>query len=70
MEQEQKKLSFFQVLKSVLSSFIGIQNDRTRERDFSHGRARDFIFIGILLTVLFVLGVWGLVMLVTSIAMK
>lgn len=70
MVQEQKKLSFFQVLKSVLSSFIGVQNDRTRERDFSHGRARDFIFIGILLTVLFVLSVWGLVMLVTSVAMK
>jgi len=47
-----------------------VQNDRTRERDFTHGRARDFILIGILLTVLFVLGVWGLVMLVMSVAIK
>lgn len=70
MEDEQKQLGFFQVLKSVISSFFGVQNDRTRERDFTHGRARDFILIGILLTVLFVLGVWGLVMLVMSVAIK
>lgn len=70
MEEKRTKLSFFQVLKSVLSSFIGVQNNRTRERDFTHGRARDFILVGILLTVLFILGVWGLVVLVMSVATK
>lgn len=70
VEEQQSKLGFFQVLKSVMSSFIGVQNNRTRERDFTHGRARDFIIIGIMLTVLFVLGVWGLVMLVMALVAK
>lgn len=65
---EEKKLSVLQVLGSVLSSFFGVQKDATRERDFKHGRARDFIFVGILLTVLFILAVWGVVQLVMRVA--
>ncbi len=64
MTEQNKKLSFFQVLGSVVSSFVGVQKNETRERDFKHGRARDFIFVGILLTVAFILAVWGLVKLV------
>lgn len=68
MTDEDRKLTFFQVLGSVVSSFFGVQKDATRERDFSRGRARDFILVGILLTVLFVLAVWGVVQLVIGIA--
>lgn len=70
MSETQKPLGFFQVLVSVLASFFGVQNNRTRERDFTRGRARDFIFIGILLTVLFILAIWGLVKLVMSLALS
>lgn len=65
---KEKFLSPFQVMKSVLSSFIGVQNNTTRERDFQRGRPRDFIAIGILLTALFVLAVWGIVKLVMYLA--
>ncbi|MCB1791434.1 MAG: DUF2970 domain-containing protein [Gammaproteobacteria bacterium] len=66
-EQEQK-LPFHQVLASVLASFIGVQKNATRERDFSRGRPRDFILVGILMTVIFVLAVWGVVKLVMGLA--
>ena len=66
--RDDQKLSFFQVLGSVMSSFIGVQNDATRERDFRRGRARDFILVGLLLTAVFVLTVWGVVQLVMRLA--
>ncbi len=70
MSGQEKKLSIVQVLGSVLSSFIGVQKNTTRERDFKHGRARDFIIVGILLTVVFILAVWGVVQLVMGLAVK
>ena len=70
MSQQNEKLSFFQVLGSVLSSFLGVQKNATRERDFKHGRARDFIIVGILLTIVFILALWGVVELVISVAAK
>jgi len=63
-----RRLGFFQVAGSVLASFFGVQKNETRERDFSRGRARDFIVVGILLTLLFILAVWGVVQLVMSVA--
>lgn len=69
MTRNEGSLSLLQVFKSVVSSFIGVQDDATRERDFGRGRARDFILIGVLLTVAFILIVYGLVKLVMYLAM-
>ena len=51
-----------------MSSFLGVQKNETRERDFKHGRARDFIVVGIVLTLAFILAVWGVVQLVMRVA--
>lgn len=53
------KLSLWQVIRSVLSSFLGVQSDATRIRDFEKGRASQFITVGIILTFLLILSVWG-----------
>jgi hypothetical protein len=66
---EKKPLSFLQVIGSVFASFLGVQKGENRERDFTHGRPRDFIIAGLLMTALFVLLVWGVVKLVTVVAM-
>ncbi len=63
-DRQDKPLSLPQVFGSVLSSFFGVQKNATRERDFRRGRARDFIIVGLLLTLLFILAVWGVVQLV------
>lgn len=68
VSEKEEKLSIFQVLVSVLSSFFGVQKDATRERDFKRGRARDFILVGVVLTVGFILAVWGVVQLVMRVA--
>jgi hypothetical protein len=66
--EEQRRLSFLQVLGSVMSSFLGVQKNATRERDFKRGRARDFILVGVLLTTVFIFVVWGVVQLVMHVA--
>jgi hypothetical protein len=68
MGERPEKLSFLQVLGSVLASFAGVQSTEKRERDFRLGRPRDFILVGLLLTLVFILLVWGVVQLVMRLA--
>ena len=65
---EKEKLRFRQVMGSVAAAFLGVQSGQNRERDFKLGRPRDFILMGLLFTLAFVLTVWGVVSLVMRIA--
>jgi len=56
--------STWQVLKSVLASFFGVQNEETRQRDFKHGKPAQFIIVGLVLTVLFIVMVYAVVQVV------
>jgi len=49
-DQDKRPLSFFQMVGSVLSSFLGVQSSEKRERDFKRGKAKQFILVGILMT--------------------
>jgi hypothetical protein len=66
--EDKRPLGLLHVVGSVLSSFLGVQSGKNRERDFTHGRPRDFILVAVVLTLLFVLVVWGIVKLVVSVA--
>ncbi len=46
--------STWQVFKSVLASFFGVQKEETRQRDFTYGKPGQFIFIGLIITALFI----------------
>lgn len=63
---ENQKLGLRQIFASVIASFAGVQSDERRQRDFSKGRPRDFIIVGLIITLVFILTVWGVVELVTS----
>jgi hypothetical protein len=56
------------VVASVLAAMFGVQSRRNQERDFGSGRAAPYIVTGVVMTLLFVLGVWGLVQLVLGLA--
>jgi len=62
------KISFWQLVKSTLSAFIGVQSNANRERDFSHGKISHFIWMGLLFGVVFVLTIIGVVQLVLHFA--
>jgi uncharacterized membrane protein YhdT len=65
---ETEKPTFWQVIISVLAAFFGVQSDKNRERDFKHGKPIHFIVAGLLLTLVFILVVWGVVKLVLKAA--
>ena len=56
------------VLGSVLASMFGVQSNRRREEDFTHGEPSQYVLIGLLVTVGFMLAVWGVVSLVMKLA--
>ena len=58
---EEKPLSFFQMVSSVMASFIGVQSSENRERDFSRGKASQFIKVGILMTIVWYGAIYFLV---------
>jgi len=56
------------VLGSVLASMFGVQSNRKREQDFTHGKPSQYIIIGLLVTAVFILTIWGVVGLVMKLA--
>ena len=62
--EQEVHLTFGQMLKSILSAFIGVQSNANRERDFQHGKMSHFIWMGLLLGLVFVLTLVGVVQLV------
>ena len=67
-EDQQQTPSFFSVLGSVMASMFGVQSTRRREADFTRGKPIHYILVGLLVTVVFILTVWGVVKLVLSVA--
>ena len=61
---EDDQISFWQLLSSTLSAFIGVQSNANRERDFKHGKISHFIAIGLLLGLVFVCTIIGVVQIV------
>ncbi len=71
MQEEQnnpKDISFWEIFKSVLAAFFGVQSNRNRQRDFSQGKPHHFIMIGLLVALFFILLVYALVRLVLLVA--
>ncbi len=57
-------LTFWQLVRSTLSAFIGVQSNANRERDFQRGKMSHFIWMGLLFGLVFVLTLIGVVQLV------
>lgn len=60
-EAPAQSLTLLQMVGSILASFFGVQSRRNRERDFRHGKARAFILVGILMTVVWYGAIWLIV---------
>ncbi len=67
-DEQEKNLTLWQMLGSVLAAALGVQSGKNRARDFSHGKPSHFIILGVGFTVLFVLIVLGVVKLVLYLA--
>ena len=56
-----KKPTLGQVIASVLSSLLGVQSNKNRERDFVHGTPGQYIVVGLIAVILFVLILFAVV---------
>ena len=68
IEDEHPKLTFRQMLQSVLAGALGVQSGKNRARDFSHGKPSHFIILGLGFTLLFIMVILGVVELVLYLA--
>jgi len=46
--KDKKAPSLWDVTKSVLAAFLGVQSRKNYERDFTHGKPWQYIFIGLI----------------------
>lgn len=67
-DEDQKPLSFLEMLQSVLAAALGVQSGKNRSRDFSRGKPTHFILLGVGFTTLFVLLLLGVVKLILHLA--
>ncbi|MCY1439343.1 hypothetical protein D3C76_1112870 [compost metagenome] len=67
-KNDDRPLSFREMLQSVLAAAFGVQSGKNRARDFSRGKPSHFIILGVLFTAIFVLVLFGLVKLVLGLA--
>mgnify|MGYP000651328175 CR=1 FL=1 len=51
---KKNEISLWQVVLSVLAAMFGVQSNKTRERDFTHGNPIVFILVGLLLVACFI----------------
>ncbi len=58
------KPTVFQIVKSILAAFLGVQSKQNRIQDFTDGSPSRYIFAGIALTILFIFIIVGVVNLV------
>lgn len=64
--QKKKKVTPLTILNSALAGLIGVQNKKNLERDFESGKFWHFFIAGGIVTVVFMLVVWGMVQLILS----
>jgi Protein of unknown function (DUF2970) len=67
-EDKRQRHSLLSVLGSVLASMFGVQSSHKHEADFTHGKPMHYILVGLLVTLVFILTVWGVVKLVVGLA--
>jgi hypothetical protein len=67
-QSEGKPPTFWQMLHSVMAAAFGVQSGKNRARDFTHGKPSHFVFMGVLFTVAFALGLFGIAQLVIHFA--
>jgi hypothetical protein len=69
-QEEHKKVTFGSLIGSLFAGAFGVQSEKNRARDFTHGKFSHFIIGGIIFAVIFVLAVYGIVQLVVANAGK
>tara|TARA_R110001592_G_scaffold217488_8_gene471261 strand:+ start:8406 stop:8615 length:210 start_codon:yes stop_codon:yes gene_type:complete len=63
-EDKVKKPGLIAVVGSVISAAFGVQSSKNRERDFTHGRFRNYVITAIIFVCVFIASVFTVVQIV------
>ncbi|WP_417765832.1 DUF2970 domain-containing protein [Spongiibacter tropicus] len=63
-KKDEKKPGPLQVVGSVISAAFGVQSSRNRERDFQHGRFRNYVIAAVGFVIVFIVVVFSVVQMV------
>ena len=66
IEVEEKAPSFWQIVFSTMSAFLGVQSNKNRVRDFKNGNFLAYVISGLIFTAVFIFCVVFVVKLVLS----
>ena len=61
---EKSKVTLVSVFQSVVAAAIGVQSEKNRQRDFSHGKPVYFIIAGLVFLLVFIVTIIAVVQLV------
>jgi hypothetical protein len=64
MTDERNSRNLWQVIMSMAAALFGVQSERNRELDFTHGKPMHYIIVGLVMTALLVLLIYVIVQLV------
>ncbi|MCF7982297.1 MAG: DUF2970 domain-containing protein [Pseudomonadales bacterium] len=67
-DPENKKLTLWQIISSVLAAAIGVQSNKNRQRDFTKAKPSTYIIAGVLFTLFFIITLVTIVRLVLNTA--
>ncbi|MCB1747425.1 MAG: DUF2970 domain-containing protein [Gammaproteobacteria bacterium] len=67
-DDHERPLTLRETFGSIVAAAIGVQSNKNRERDFRRGSARNYIVLGLVATLLFILTVYGAVKLILGLA--
>jgi len=67
-EEQCKGIGFWSTVQSTVAAACGIQTKANRERDFARAKPSTFVIAGIVFVIIFILGMYGIVQLVLSVA--
>ena len=59
--QKEESLALWEVFQGVFAMFIGVQSEKNRERQFKYGKFYQFLIVGIIVTIIFLLHIMLLV---------
>jgi uncharacterized membrane protein len=63
-EDKVKKPNLIAVIGSVISAAFGVQSSKNRERDFTHGKFRNYVITAIIFVGVFIASVFTVVQIV------
>lgn len=65
-QKKKENLKMWAVIKSVIAGLFGVQSEKNRQRDFNQSHMLPFIVVGIVMIGLLILGLIGLISLITA----